>query len=583
MKLTNKTFKKTIQFELKQDVTEAGTIEGTLINHSVVDSYGDVFSKASIDTLDKTKQYFLLHMHDWSKELGTMTVEQDNTGNLKFVGKLDLSTFENGTPINAEAHKVYSLMKQGMNYEMSAGGYYKKAEFADFNTGTSTIRAFIIDEFDLAEGSLVIKGAVPGAGVEVIKNDKTKGEEKMTNEVEVAKADATQIEDTATKTNEEVIDEVIGAVQTAVEGVATELKTPKEDKPTEDKPAEDTAGNMAKFKKQIEEDIMNKMNSEIRKNVKIENNVTKTDEATAAFTKYLRGEQADFTKIDRTKTGALIPELKSREILKEIKDGSVFFGASTVVSGTSNEYKFIVRKDDRVNNVEGVTEGAGNTLDGELEFKQISFGAETLQGRFPVTDEALADSGYNLLDEITGATAEDFAEKLGQLITKGVKSSTNAIAGFLNDANTISQVTATTGTFTQDDLIRLTRNKGMKSKYRKNAKLYVSPSAYTQMETWVDGNGRPLLTPTLTADNNIVSKFKGYEIVEEEYLEDVKTGKFPVFFGDFKSFYGMFVRINTFETEKERRANERINIFYTRCRMGGGVIRPKAGVVLQVK
>ena len=581
MKLTNKAFNKTIQFELKQDVTEAGTIEGTLINHSVVDSYGDVFSKASIDTLDKSKQYFLLHMHDWSKELGTMTVGQDDNGNLKFVGKLDLSTFENGTPINAEAHKVYSLMKQGMNYEMSAGGHYKKAEFADFNTGTSTIRAFIIDEFDLAEGSLVIKGAVPGAGVETIKQNK-KGEEKMTNEVEVAKADATQTEDTANKTNEEVIDEVIGAVQTAVEGVATELKAPKEDKPA-DQPTDAPTGEMAKFRKQIEEDIMNKMNSEIRKNVKIENNVTKTDEATATFTKYLRGEQADFTKLDRTKTGALIPELKSKEILKEIKDGSVFFGASTVVSGTSNEYKFVVRKDSRVNNVEGVTEGAGNKLDSELEFTQISFGAETLQGRFPVTDEALADSGYNLLDEITGATAEDFAEKLGQLITKGVKSSTNAIVGFLNNPSTISQVTANVGAFNQNDLIRLTRNLGMKSKYRKNAKLYVSPSAYTEMETWVDANGRPLLTPTLTADNNIVSKFKGYEIVEEEYLEDVKTGKFPVFFGDFKSFYGMFVRINTFETEKERRANERINIFYTRCRMGGGVIRPKAGVVLQVK
>ena len=455
MKLTNKTFKKTIQFELKQDVIEAGTIEGTLINHSVVDSYGDVFSKASIDTLDKSKQYFLLHMHDWSKELGTMTVGQDDNGNLKFIGKLDLSTFENGTPINAEAHTVYSLMKQGMNYEMSAGGYYKKAEFADFNTGTSTIRAFIIDEFDLAEGSLVIKGAVPGAGVETIKQNK-KGEEKMTNEAEVAKVDATQTEDTATKTNEEVIDEVIGAVQTAVEGVATELKAPKEDKPA-DQPTDAPAGDMAKFRKQIEEDIMNKMNSEIRKNVKIENNVTKTDEATAAFTKYLRGEQADFTKLDRTKTGALIPELKSKEILKEIKDGSVFFGASTVVSGTSNEYKFVVRKDDRANNVEGVTEGAGNKLDGELEFTQISFGAETLQGRFPVTDEALADSGYNLLDEITGATAEDFAEKLGQLITKGTKSSTNAIAGFLNDPSTISQLTANVGTFKQDDLIRLTR------------------------------------------------------------------------------------------------------------------------------
>ena len=84
----------------------------------------------------------------------------------------------------------------------------------------------------------------------------------MANEVKVAKADATQTEDTATKTNEEVIDEVIGTVQTAVDDVATELKAPKEDKPAEDT-TEDTVA-MAKFRKQIEEDIMNKMNSEIR-------------------------------------------------------------------------------------------------------------------------------------------------------------------------------------------------------------------------------------------------------------------------------------------------------------------------------
>ena len=58
----------------------------------------------------------------------------------------------------------------------------------------------------------------------------------MTNEVEVAKVDATQTEDTgATKTNDEVIDEVIEAVQTAVDGVATELKAPKEDKPKKTK------------------------------------------------------------------------------------------------------------------------------------------------------------------------------------------------------------------------------------------------------------------------------------------------------------------------------------------------------------
>ena len=104
-------FNKSVKMVLKQDTEEKGIIEGQLVTHSVIDSYGDYFDKTALDKVDKDKTYFLLHMHDWSKEIGTLKVYQDEAGNLKFSAKLDLSTDEKGNALNLDAQKVYSMMK----------------------------------------------------------------------------------------------------------------------------------------------------------------------------------------------------------------------------------------------------------------------------------------------------------------------------------------------------------------------------------------------------------------------------------------------------------------------------------------
>ena len=65
-------------------------------------------------------------------------------------------------------------------------------------------------------------------------------------------------------------------------------------------------------------------------------------------------------------------------------------------------------------------------------------------------------------------------------------------------------------------------------------------------------------------------------------MEEATTGKFPALFCNFSEFYAYFIRINTFETEMERLPNERMTQYYTRVRLGGKVIRPKAGALLQV-
>ena len=182
-------FNKSVKMVLKQDTEEKGIIEGQLVTHSVIDSYGDYFDKTALDKVNKDKTYFLLHMHDWSKEIGTLKVYQDEAGNLKFSAKLDLSTDEKGNALNLDAQKVYSMMKNnGANYEMSVGGFLKQREFGKVQTDKGEVDARIIKEFEVVEGSVVLKGAVPGATVQTVKGDnninKNKGDDNMPKNIE---------------------------------------------------------------------------------------------------------------------------------------------------------------------------------------------------------------------------------------------------------------------------------------------------------------------------------------------------------------------------------------------------------------
>lgn len=557
-KWENKNF---LEFTLKDDEEEKGVIIGTLIKHSVIDSYGDVFTRESLDLVSKKETRFLLHTHNWQNELGTLTVKQDKDGHLMFTGKLDLTLNEAGLPNNPEAHKIYSLMKQGAVYQMSAGGNYVKAGFGDFETNAGTIRAYLIDEFSLSEGSICIKGAVPGAGVEAVKMDnqeniKKEGEENMPKKIE--KTEVEEVKETEAKTAE----------------VTEEPKTEQAPENTGD--IEKKVNEMVE--KRVNEE-MEKINTEIRKGISVD--MTKTG-GEKELKDYEKSFNTEFRKLDRTTAQILIPEPKSQEIIKDLKEVSLFFNDGRVVTGQGETYKFPVRKDDRVNSVEQLAEKEGNASEGELEYTFVEIGAGVLQNRFIVPDETLADVSYDLMGEMDAATVEDFGEKLAQLTTKGTLTATNKIEGFLTSSKLNTEPTKTANKVEQSDIIKLIRSKKIKPRHRKNGKLYVSPSLFTDMLLWVDANGRPLLTPTQTADGMYGYRFLDYFVNEEYYLEEIGTGKYPAFFGEFKEFYAYYVRVNMFETEKDRDVNKRLNYFYTRGRLGGGVVKPNAGVALQV-
>lgn len=538
---------------LKQEnETEKGIIEGQLVTHSVLDAYGDVFTKESLDKVNKDKTYFLLHMHNWERELGVMKLHQDEQGNLKFIGQLDLSTDDNGNALNKEAQKVYSMMKKGANYQMSVGGLIKSREFGKFNTDEGDVDVRFIKEFEVVEGSIVLKGAVPGATVQTVKGDnninKNKGDDNMPKNIEDLEKGIEKNTDSIEKTAK-----------------IAEL-----------------------------EEKLNKSNEEIRKMAGaldevmkkgISNPETEEKKANTAFEKYLRTGDKEIEGLEKAAIGTgqatvLIPTILSHEILKETKETSNFLMKGKFYTGSGDYIKIPVRNEITSAN-QIVKEGQGNTQDGTLGYTHIELRAGYRQVRYPITDELVQDSAFDMVGELKEAISEEFGQTLSELTVKGTynASTEQFIEGFLTNATVTGAAitTATVKKVTADDLVKL--ETGMKASYRKGSAYYVSPKLYEEMKLWKDGDGRYLWTNIL---EGATMKFNGYSVYVEEFLEDIDTGKYPAVFCDFGKGYAYYQK-KGFEQELNRKVNERITEYYTRIRIGGGVIRPKAFSVLKVK
>lgn len=555
-------FQKSVEMILKKDTEEKGIIEGQLVTHSVIDSYGDYFDKTALDKVDKDKTYFLLHMHDWSKEIGTLKVYQDETGNLKFSAKLDLSTDENGNVINRDAQKVYSMMKNGANYEMSVGGFLKQREYGKVQTDKGEVDARIIKEIEVVEGSVVLKGAVPDATVETVKGkniNKNEGDDNMPKNIEDLEKGIEKNTDSIEKAGKKL----------------NELE-------------EKTA-------KIVElEEKLNKSNEEIGKMAGaldevmkkgISNPETEEKKANTAFEKYLRTGDKEIEGLEKAAIGTgqatvLIPTILSHEILKETKETSNFLMKGKFYTGSGDYIKIPVRNEiTSVNQI--VKEGQGNTQDGTLGYTHIELRAGYRQVRYPITDELVQDSAFDMVGELKEAISEEFGQTLSELTVKGAynASTEQFIEGFLTNATVTGAAitTATVKKVTADDLVKL--ETGMKASYRKGSAYYVSPKLYEEMKLWKDGDGRYLWMNIL---EGATMKFNGYPVYVEEFLEDIDTGKYPAVFCDFGKGYAYYQK-KGFEQELNRKVNERITEYYTRIRIGGGVIRPKAFSVLKVK
>lgn len=168
----------------------------------------------------------------------------------------------------------------------------------------------------------------------------------------------------------------------------------------------------------------------------------------------------------------------------------------------------------------------------DIEFERQSYNIEKYTGFIAITEELLDDSDANLAETII----QDIGEEAR--ITDNVE-----ILAIL-DANQ-EQVKEVTSYY---DLLPVVIT-GLGSTFANSSTLVVNDTGAAWLYGLKDGNGRPLVTPDVTAAAKNVAAFGPYrlrvEIVPNKDMPNAADGSTPIYVGDFKEAAKIFDRKRT--------------------------------------
>lgn len=274
--------------------------------------------------------------------------------------------------------------------------------------------------------------------------------------------------------------------------------------------------------------------------------------------------------------GALLPEVRSKEIIKEIIETSPVYANARVYTTSTSSLKIRVKKEG-TNNAAAQAEGAAAGTASELSYEFLELKAGKITDKQEVTQEMRDDAEYNVMTEIMQDSGENIAEKVSDLVWNGVGGNgNNEFYGIYKDSTVTGE--AFEAEFNWENLVELPYK--LKKKVRASGSYYVSTEALTTMRKFKDANGQPLYVAPLTQGEP--GMFNGFPVIEDPYMDEVATGKYPVFFGNMRQFYAILRRKGVY-MEPKRDADKDMWVVYTRLREGGKVRQKSQGKLFKVK
>lgn len=298
-----------------------------------------------------------------------------------------------------------------------------------------------------------------------------------------------------------------------------------------------------------------------------------------ALTEEEKKAYATFSNVDG---GFLCPTEYSKELIKDIEEYSALRGVATVKTTSAKDVEIPKRT--------SVLKAYWKHEAEELTESQSKYGTMTitphaLTALSIASQESLEDSEFDLASEIRSDTAEAFAVSEGKAFVLGEGDSKNQPYGFLADP-AVAVVTATSSeaasnSFSWKDLLDLVAK--VPSAYARNAIFAMSRETLIEMMKMTDDNGNPIWqSGVATGRPNTILGY-GYIELPDMPATGVANAK-PVVFADFRQFYRIVDRTDvTITVDATTLAHKRQIRFITSKRVGGAVVQPKAGAILQVK
>lgn len=222
---------------------------------------------------------------------------------------------------------------------------------------------------------------------------------------------------------------------------------------------------------------------------------------------------------------------------------------------TSDLYKY-VRKENlgsalhqipvqktKVNRFANVKELA-DYVEKNIDFDPIQLSAHKFGNISVISEEAIADTGYNIMSELIEQYGEGAGETLDYLLVKGDASGVEGLESFINSGNGNAESGAIKQTIADGQLADLGLDhllamyNGLPNKYRKNATWVMGTELAARLMATVDGVGRPLLSTSFNETpfgSQATPMLLGRPVVISDHVNAI-TGAAQhaplVFFGD---------------------------------------------------
>lgn len=135
----------------------------------------------------------------------------------------------------------------------------------------------------------------------------------------------------------------------------------------------------------------------------------------------------------------------------------------------------------------------------DIEFDTVQLSAHKFGNISVISEEALADTGYNLMAELIEQYGEGAGETLDKLLVKGDNVGVQGLESFINSGNGNPESGAIKQSVARGDLDTvgldhvMAMYNGLPNKYRKNATWVIGTELAARLTATVDGVGRPLL------------------------------------------------------------------------------------------
>ena len=262
----------------------------------------------------------------------------------------------------------------------------------------------------------------------------------------------------------------------------------------------------------------------------------------ASFSDYLRGKIDNATLEKRIMQAGTagkgletVPDEFYKTLLDKIKEYGMLFSDANVMT-TANHGDLLIPMSDDTGNAGAWTAEGGAITPADFATSQVTMKAFKVTTAIVVSTELLEDAFFSVETYIAGALGVRLARTFEGAFING--DGTGKPLGIVSDTKTINVDSAVTAIVDHKDMLNAIYS--LSPKLRLGAILYVSDAQRKAMDSWVDGNGRPLLqlSQNATQANVTETTLNGYPVrINYELGDPSSAGDVPVIFGNPQNYW----------------------------------------------